>query len=129
MSTSHCSERSNIGAGGVTSTIAGPYKILLSARDAFVDIFVIKTYVWPIAVAGITAVIIPPAIVGTTDVVLRPLQNVTKNVDGSVPLTLKVKAMPSAAGIPWVAVRVGKAMTGRAALVLGQDLMKAAARV
>ncbi len=50
-------------------------------------------------------------------------------MDGRAPLTLKVKGMPSAAGMPWVAVRVGKAMTGRGALVLGQAVMKAAARV
>lgn len=81
------------------------------------------------AVAGITASIMPPAIIGTTDVVLRPLTKTTKKVAGSVPLTLKVKVIPSAAGMPWVAVRAGKAMTGSAALVLGQDLMKAAARV
>ena len=41
----HCSDRSNVGAGGVTSTIAGPYKILLSARDVLVEAFVRKTYV------------------------------------------------------------------------------------
>ena len=76
-----------------------------------------------------TAAIMPPCTVGTTDVVLRPLTKVTKKVVGSAPFTLKVKVMPSAAGMPWVAVSVGKAMTGSAALVLGQDVMKAAARV
>ena len=81
------------------------------------------------AVAGISAAIMSPCIVGVTDVVSRPLTKTTKKVVGSVPLTLKVKVMPAAAGIPCVAVKVGKAMTGNAALVVGQDLMKAAARV
>lgn len=40
---SHISDRSNVGAGGVTSTIAGPYKIMLSVRDVLVEAFVRKT--------------------------------------------------------------------------------------
>ena len=109
--------------------MAGPYRMLASVMVMLVAALAMKTYVWPMAVAGMTAEIMPPCIVGTTEVVLRPLTKTTKKDAGSVPLTLKVKGMPSAAGMPWVAVRVGKAMTGRAGLVLGQDLMKAAARV
>ena len=79
--------------------------------------------------AGITAAIIPPCIVGVTDVVSNPLTKTTKNVDGSVPLTLNVKVMPSAAGIPCVAVKVGNAMSGNVGLELGHALIKAAASV
>ena len=67
--------------------------------------------------------------VGVTEVMSSPLTNVTKNVPGSEPAALKVNGIPGAAGMPWVAVRVGNAMTGRAALVLGQEVMNAAARV
>ena len=113
----------------MTSTMAGPYKILASVMVVLVAALERKTYVWPMAVAGMTAEITPPFTVGTTDVVSRPLTKTTKNVAGSAPLTLKVNVMPSAAGMPWVAVRVGNAMTGRGTFVLGQDLIKAAARV
>ena len=81
------------------------------------------------AVAGTTAEIKLPFIVGATDVVLRPLTKTTEKVIGSAPLTLKVKGIPSEAGMLWVAVRVGNAITGRAELLLGQVLMKAAAAV
>jgi len=67
--------------------------------------------------------------VAGTLVVSRPLQKVTKKVDGNVPLAVKVNGMPSAAGMPCVAVRVGKALTGSGGLLDGHDLMKAAASV
>ena len=109
--------------------IAGPYKIIGSVMVPLVADFEMKTYVWPIDVAGISAAIIPPFSVDATDVVAKPLTKTTKKEAGSVPLTLKVKVIPAAAGMPCVAVRVGKALTGNGALVLGQDVMKAAARV
>ncbi len=59
------------------------------------------------AVAGTTALIMSPIRVAGTLVVERPLQNVTKKVDGSVPLALNVNGAPTAAGLPCVAVRVG----------------------
>lgn len=46
-----------------------------------------------------------------------------------MPLALKVNGIPAAAGVPCVAVRVGKALTGSGGLLAGHDLMKAAAIV
>ena len=40
---SHCCERSNVGAGGVTSMMAGPYKIMLSMMVPLVIDFEMKT--------------------------------------------------------------------------------------
>ena len=107
----------------------GPYSTIESMTVAFVATFVMKTYDCPIAVAGMTAEIMPLAKVPGTLVMSRPLTKVTKKDDGRLPLTEKVKVMPGAAGMPWVGVRVGNAFTGRATLVLGQDLMNAAAMV
>ena len=109
--------------------IAGPYKMISSVIVTFVVDFERKTYVCPMAVAGITAAIIPPCIVGVTDVVSSPLTKTTKKVDGRDPLTLNVNVMPGAAGMPCVAVSVGNALTGNAGLLVGQDFMNAAARV
>ena len=70
---SHDSEISNVGDGGVTSMMAGPYKIIGSVIEPLVLELDKKTYVWPMAVAGMVAAIIPPGNnVGVTDVVSRP---------------------------------------------------------
>lgn len=84
----------------MTSTIAGPNRIIESINVPFAMALVTKAYVCPIAVAGMTALIMSPSIVAGTLVVSKPLQKVTKKVDGNEPLALKVKGMPSAAGIP-----------------------------
>lgn len=62
-------------------------------------------------------------------IVSSPLTKVTKKVAGNEPGAAKVNGIPPAAGIPWVAVRVGNALTGRGGFESGHDLMKAAARV
>jgi len=92
-------------------------------------VLVTNAYDCPIAVLGTIVVIILPFAVAATLVVSSPLTNVMKNDDGSDPVTENVNGMPSAVGCPCVAVRLGNALTGSAALVEGQDLMKAAARV
>ena len=75
------------------------------------------------------AVINPLAMVAGTDSVERPDTQVTNDPSGRSPSMEKVKVMPGAAGMPWVAVRAGNAITGRAPLVAGHDLMNVAASV
>ena len=76
-----------------------------------------------------TTLTISPSIVPVTDVVVRPLTKVTKKSAGGVLAGMKVKETPWLVGAPWVAVRPGNALTGRAGLLAGQDLMKDAASV
>lgn len=76
-----------------------------------------------------TALIISPLRVAGTLVVSRPLQKVMKKVEGSEPLAMKVNGIPSAAGMPCVAVSVSNALTGRGGLLDGHDSMNAAASV
>lgn len=125
----YCKLMSNVGGPGVTSIAVGPKSTMESRTVVFVDVLVMKTYVCPIAVSGIVAEIMPLSMVPGTDVTSKPLTKVTKKLAGKDPLTLNVKGMPTEAGIPWVAVSVGNALTGRVGLELGHDLMKAAAIV
>ena len=82
------------------------------------------------AIGATVVMIIPPSMVAATLMVLSPLTHVTKKVDGTEAVGAeKVKVMPGAAGIPCVAANDGKAITGRAALVDGQDTMNEAAKV
>ena len=78
---------------------------------------------------GTTALIASSATVAGTLVVFNPLTKVTKKVVGNEPAAVKVKGMPCAAGMPWTAVSLGKALTGRGGFEGGHDVMKAAARV
>ncbi len=57
--------------------MAGPYRIMGSVMLPFVIDFEMKTYVCPMDVAGISAAIMSPFIVGMTDVVARPLTKTT----------------------------------------------------
>lgn len=75
------------------------------------------------------AEIMPFSIVAGMEMVSRPLTKVTKKLEGMDAVVVKVKVMPGEAGMPWVAIRVGKALNGSMTLVLGQPVMKAAARV
>ena len=60
---------------------------------------------------------------------MRPLTKVTKKVAGGALAGMNVKVIPWLVGSPWVAVRPGNALTGRAGLLAGQDVMKDAASV
>lgn len=109
--------------------IAGPNKTIESVIEAAGLELVMKTYVCPWVVVGITAVISEPEMVAVTTIVSSPLTKTTKIVSGSDPSTANTKDMPGAAGTPWAAVKVGNALTGNAEFVEGHDLMNAAARV
>ena len=113
----------------MTSNMTGPNKIAESVMELVTLAFVMKAYVCPRAVVGTIAEMTPLVTVGTTDVVESPLTKVTNDPLGRLPATLKVNGIPSAVGVPCVAVKAGKAFTGKAALVLGQDLINEAARV
>ena len=113
----------------MTSTIAGPYRTSESIIALVTFVLVMNAYDWPWAVAGTTAVMIPLAVEGTTLVVSNPLTKVTKKSPSKAPSTLNAKVMPSDVGSPCLVVRAGKALTGKAALVEGQDLIKGAAKL
>ena len=58
--------------------MAGPNSTIESMSVPVTLALVMKAYVWPIAVAGMTAEIIDPCMDGVTLVIARPLTKVTK---------------------------------------------------
>ena len=69
--------KSKVGLGGVTSTIAGPKRIIESVSVPLAMELVMNAYDWPDTVSGTTAEIISPLMVGITLVVFKPLTKVT----------------------------------------------------
>lgn len=78
------------GAGGATSRIAGPNRISASGTVEFSLLLVMKTYVWPMAIAGMTASTTAPLMEPSTEATLRPDAKVTKLPSGMLDAAVKV---------------------------------------